>query len=829
VTDPKAAQSADHPLLTTLTLLAVSPSPASLTLPEGATMLAPASDEAAVLGFALPKAALAYAMEVRRQCGHVRAGLLIGTPTHDFIERARSIANVSEPGQMLVTLAVQDLLRDAEGGCQFHAVGAVMVSGRIERLFLATRLADMPQAQTATETALTLRFIGRRRELNALQKQVDAGRLATVYGIPGIGKSALLRRFLAEQEGRFPDGAWLVDLEQVRHPDVLLTHVGRALDISRLPGETYEDAILSALAEKQALLIFDNGHRVLPALKALVARLLHAGTQLAIVLGSRRILRLSGEIRFRLDGLENASYAEDWRAVRDYDAVALFEERAIAADPEFSITEKNAADVAHLCHRLDGNPLAIELAALKTSVLSPRQILGRLEHRFLVLKQNSGPSKLEQTLQWAYQMLSPDAKNLARNLLVFRGAFTFDWAEEVCGQGREAHHFHATFEELLDTAFVLSEANSGQAKFFRISETIRAFLAQEAKPEKAAEKAHREWCLELAKAAAEGLAGREQARWLDTLDAAFEDMRHIVSEASLPKGDVRLAIDILLACSQYFMLRNYYQEGLKLADRLSRSRGANEIAETARLLNLATGLSYYLADYRNGRLYGLRSLRLSRKLGNEEYAGRARCNLGMLAQRRGDDARARRHYLAALQLMQPGTDQYLTVIGNVLLLECTMGLLESAEARYLRAAPMIEECGDPGIQASLQLNCSHLALLQGNYGLSEQLGVRCLRTSIDLGDLFSVALATRTLLTVRARTGRGESAALMIGASKNLLAKCESQPLDLFTTQFETTCEQVRNEMGVERYQEMLMDGASLSLEQLYNLAVESASVTEAG
>ncbi|HSI73418.1 MAG TPA: hypothetical protein VK934_09590 [Fimbriimonas sp.] len=747
-----------------------------------------------------------------------KASLMLCQITDENVLRAGDLLRHVGKGQFVVTLPVQDLLRDSSSEPEFLDVGRVELRGRSERIFLVD-VGVHKEPQIEEPPAGWTPFIGRRVEFDKLSSLLTTARVVSVSGSPGIGKSGLLRRFFSEQESLFENGGWFIDFRQIRSGHFAIEAVCRAIGISKLPGESREEALVATLREKASLLILDNCQAVLPEVRKLVALLSHKCPQLALVIGSRKVPRIAGETRMRLEGLECPSFAEDWRAMKDVDAVALFVDRAAAADSQFCLSDNNAADIAQLCERLDGNPLAIELVAAKVTLLTPRQILGRLQDRFLLFKDATGENRLEETLTWSYEQLGPPARQLLGCLSTFNGSFSLDAASFVCSAiDLPEQEMMWAFEDLLDNSLITPGVTLAASKQFYITETVRSFAAKQfaSCPQRAdVERKHREWCLSFASQAARELHGPRQAEWLEAIDGAYHDLRAVINAGCLPRGDLEMASKTLLACFPYFVERSYFREGLAICEKVCTVRGVSALPQHPQVLNMAGALSFYLSDWHRCRTYAIRSIRAARNLRDPLSEGMARCTAGLAAQSIDDKRRAHREYLQALSLLRSKDEnKTLIVLGNILGLEADMRIHKSAEAHLVEAKGLMERATDLGTISSVYLNGAHLYFMRGQWAQSWDWYLRCVMAAAELKSDYSILLALRGMVPVLLAAKELEAAANLVGAVKSLQSRAESQPLDEGRV-FDSSCEELKERLGSQEYAQALLEGQSWRLDQL--------------
>jgi predicted ATPase len=394
---------------------------------------------------------------------------------------------------------------------------------------LAAELAALPADDRLRGLpADTSSFVGRRHELAELRALLDGTRLLTLSGTGGAGKTRLALELAREVEESYSGGAVVVELAAVSDPRLVPAAAAAALDVRALPGQELADALVDFLAHRTLLLVVDNCEHVLGTAATLVDRLLRAAPGLTVVATSREPLRVAGEIVFRVPSLAIPDLSETPKPddLLGFEAVRLFVDRAAAASPEFALDEANAADVARICVRLDGLPLALELAAGRLGALGPAVVAERLDDRFRVLRARShtAPTRqqtLEAALQWSHDLLEPDERLLFRRLAVFAGGFELTAVEAVCaGDGLERTEILDVLARLVEKSLVARGDVAGEGRY-RLLETVRLYARYQL--DEAGETAtiadrHAQWALDLAAPGDRPELDREEANLLAALD-----------------------------------------------------------------------------------------------------------------------------------------------------------------------------------------------------------------------------------------------------------------------------------------------------------------------
>ncbi len=459
-------------------------------------------------------------------------------------------------------------------------------------------------------------FVGRRREVSEVKRLLATSRLVTLAGVGGVGKTRLAQRVAADPPRAFPDGTWFVDLTAVRELEVLsreveesqlLAHVvAGALGLREQSARPSLEVLAGQLAGRQLLLVLDNCEHLISACAVLVGALLPTCPDLRVLATSRESLRIAGEVIFQVSPLPVPD--PDRRpALADLmtcESVALFVARAEAVLPGFSLTEDNWEAVAGICHRLDGLPLAIELASARLRVLAPYQILERLTDRFALLSgsRRAVPDR-QQTLracvEWSFELCAKQEQRLWARLAVFTGGFELDAVEGICADDElAADELLDVVAALVDRSILVCDDQVGAARY-RMLETIRAF-GQE-KLVVAGERAelrrrHRDWYQQLvARANAEWISDR-QAYWLSRLGREHPNLRAAAEFCLTEPGEAEAALRLVVSLPLlYWRVRGLFNEGRRWLDRaLAQTSGATALG--ARALLLASHLATWQGD-----------------------------------------------------------------------------------------------------------------------------------------------------------------------------------------------------------------------------------------
>ena len=406
-------------------------------------------------------------------------------------------------------------------------------------------------------------FVGRRHELAELRKRLATARLVSLVGPGGVGKTRLAVRIATDLARGFPDGAWLVELADVRDPGLVGSAVLAALDLRDQSATDPRALLLSHLRDRKLLLVVDNCEHLLEASAQLVTDLLRAAPGVRVVATSREPLSIPGEHVIPIPPLElpRAQGDEPLDRLRLNESVELFTERAAAASGRFELTISNRAAVVDVCRRLDGLPLAIELAAVRTRVLSVEQIGDRLSDRFGLLTGGGRAAlprhqTLRTTIEWSHDLLGPDERTFFRRLSVFAGRFTLDDVEPVCAfDDVPAATVLDVLSSLVDKSLVLKDDTLGIA-CFRLHETMREFAGLKTR-EAGEEEAVELRCIEHYVSGCRGTAAQARFRlvaWLGWMDAEIDNIRWVLRRCAL-RGDVARGTDLAVSVGWYWITR----------------------------------------------------------------------------------------------------------------------------------------------------------------------------------------------------------------------------------------------------------------------------------
>ncbi len=542
----------------------------------------------------------------------------------------------------------------------------------------------------------TSSLVGRDGELSTLQRVLAQARvrLVTLTGPGGVGKTRLAIAAAQSQRTSFPDGCFFVSLANITDPALVLSTIAQTFDVSEVPSQPLRASLQSFLREKVVLLVLDNFEQVLGA-GILVGELLEAAPRLTVLVTSRAPLRLRGEHEYVVRPLAvPAKPAADRTEMLHYAAVRLFLERAQAVKTDFQFDDETAAAVAEITARLDGLPLAIELAAARVKILQPQALLKRLGKSLALLTGGAHdfPSRhqtLRATIDWSYNLLEPEEKLLFARLAVFVGSWSLDAAEAVCNApGDLAVGLLDGIQSLVNKSMLQQvDGEPGEPRFTML-ETIHEYAAErlvDCDDIHDIQLQHALYFLKLAEEAEPQLTGMAQQVQLNRLDAEYENFRAALRWL-VDQREAKTALRLCNALGRFWWMRGHLREGLAWLKQVLDSDEAIEAKLRARGLYWMAILANQQGDYRAAeRSLGM-SLAISQQAQDRYATGLALNALGVVANAQGEHDRARQWYTEGLALYRDLGDQerIATLLNN-------LGFTKLIQHEYAQARELLEE------------------------------------------------------------------------------------------------------------------------------------------
>jgi non-specific serine/threonine protein kinase len=633
------------------------------------------------------------------------------------------------------------------------------------------------------------RYVGRERELTAVSGLLVTTRLLTLTGAGGSGKTRLALQVATDLLEQFAHGVWWVELAALSDPLLVPQVVASVVGVPERAGCTVTEALSEALRPRQLLLVLDNCEHLLVGSVPLIETLLRTCAQVRVLVTSREALAITGETTWPVLPLRvpDSSQPPPIGGLLTYEAVHLFVERARSVLPSFTLTPENASAVVQVCRRLDGMPLAIELAVARIRALSVEQIVARLDDAYRLLTGGS-PSALprQQTLRaavdWSYGLLSAHERAVFRRLSVFAGGFSLEAAEAICaGEPADVYDVLDVLSSLIDKSLVLMEQRLGEARY-RLLETIRQYgqdKLQECAEAATVRRHHRDWYARLAAQAESAAMEARQTSVFDRLEAEHENVRAALGW-SLEHQDAETAAQIGAAIFRFWLLRGYLSEGRRWLER-ALSGFSEKNAVRAKALNVAAILASLQDDYKTASMLAEESLELGRELAERKQTGYALYTLGRLARIEGKYERAAKFFGESLSIFRELGQKHdiALVLSGLGLTVLYLGEYERATAFCEESLALSRELGDLRGVASWLANLAIVTLARGDAERArelcdESLAIRkalgykggCAHTlailgriALDQGAYDRARVCYQESLTLRQETGEKEGIA----------------------------------------------------------------------
>jgi predicted ATPase/class 3 adenylate cyclase/Tfp pilus assembly protein PilF len=811
-----------------------------------------------------------------------RDGDYFGPP----VNRVARLLSAAHGGQVLLSLPAQELVRDQlPAGTSLRDLGEHSLKDlfRPERVFqlLAPGLpVEFPPLRTldAYRNNLPLQptpLVGREKEVTQVCDLLrrDETRLLTLTGPGGIGKTRLALQAAADLLEDFSNGTFFAPLATLTEAQLFFPAVAETLGVREIGEQPLDESLKDYLGERRLLLLLDNFEQVLGAAPA-VTELLAAAPGLKVLATSRAPLGLYGEHEFPVPPLTlpDPKRPPPLERLTQYEAVGLFVERARAVKPDFAITNESAPAVAEICARLDGLPLAIELAAARVRLLSPQAMLTRLGNRLKLLK--GGPRDLPTrqrtlrgTIDWSYELLNEDEKTLFGRLSVFSGGRTLEAIEEICDPGGDIDALEG-MESLLEKSLLRREEGAGGESRFVMLETVQEYAREKLEESGQAEeikRAHAEYFLTLAEEAELEFKGAQQKRWLERLEAEHDNMRAALSWA-LERAQAELALRLGGALGRFWWMRGHLSEGRRWLEgalamdgrvgslesramalagvgalafdqgELDRAQEAceeglellaHEATERSEVkLYLLVSLGHVALnreDYERATQLFEESLALSREKRDTWGVALSLMGQAIVSHDRGDSQRATELFEESMDLLRERRDKI-----NLAFCLNNLGMVVCSQGDLVRAAKLTEEgvvlMRELGVRGNVSLglyNLGWITLLQNDLDRAADLYEESLALAWDIGMNLIVQSDLEGFALVAGAQGAARRAAQLWGAAQ-ALHEAKGIPRDIdFLAEADVRISAVRSGMGEEAWEAAWRKGRAMTLEEAVSYALE--------
>jgi len=718
------------------------------------------------------------------------------------VNRAARIMAMAHGGQILISQAVAALVaaRIPEG-VVLRDLGEVRlrdltIAERVYQVVHPALRAEFPALRALTATphnlppALTS-FVGRERELAEVVQLLTKTRLVTLTGAGGIGKTRLSLQVAALVMNEYPDGIWLVELAALTDPRLVPQTVASVVGVKEEPGGTVVAALARFLKERKLLLLLDNCEHLVQACAELASALLQAGRGLRILASSREALHVGGEATYPVPPLPVPDAFRTFMrdTIEQFAAARLFVERALAAQPAFAITDDNAPAIAGICQRLDGIPLALELAAARVRALSVEQIAARLTDRFRLLTGGDRTAlPRQQTLRalidWSHDLLDERERALFRRLAVFAGGFTVEAAEVVgCAVDEERAVLLDFLMQLVEKSLVMLDRDSGR---YRMLETVREYAQERltvSGEAAAVRERHAAYYLDYAERQAPALFGPDQGAWLARFDLERENLLLAHEWCGASAAGAAPGLRLAHAIKPYLLTRGLPALALRMIqEALMRPGAQGRDAARSRALFDAGQTSCFMGRYEDALPVLEEGLAIAREIGDPHRIADILQPLGLALLGLGDRPRAQAAFVEALDLARrhAGRRDVAAALNALAQLHRVEGELDAAEPLYEQVVAIVREIGDRESTALALLNLAMVYI-----GRGQRAGARNALVEVDaIAREIGSKPAEQSLLEVCAGLASSEDdwarAARLFGAAEaqNALTGMHRDPAD---------------------------------------------------
>jgi predicted ATPase/DNA-binding CsgD family transcriptional regulator len=676
----------------------------------------------------------------------------------------------------------------------------------------------------------TTHFIGRQHEMDVIQRLLTTTRLLTLVGPPGTGKTRLALQIawdLAETfRETFADGIYFVSLAPISDPTMVTKTIAAAIGMAEARGQPFIGTLKHALRDSHLLLILDNFEHVLAAAPQ-VSELLSAAPHLKVLATSREPLHLYGEQEYAVPPLELPDLEHlDPEALADYESIALFMQQARAVRADFALTAENAFDVARICVRLEGLPLAIELAAARIKLLTPQTLLARLSSRLDTLTGGAHdlPARqqtLHNTIEWSCNLLNESEKTLFARLAVFRGGGSLEAIEAVCCEDLPTPVFDG-LESLVNKSLVQQkELPEGEPRFIML-EMLHEYAwkrLEESGEAQAIYSRHAAYFVELAEQAEPELRYAQQQRWFQLLKTEHENMRAVL-QWSLGDGDITLGARLAGALYLFWYARGHHIEGRQWTEQMLGRLDDVAVAVHPKLL-VSAGHLCMLYDLELAKQLFERGVHISRELGDRIYLAWSFTFMGYTMMREKEAALVvAEEGLSLFRELgyKPGIANALNIIGEIANFS---GDDQRARRAYEECLVVALETGDKRRIRFMFGNLTFLAQHEGDHQHARELAEKGLQLALEMNNNMDIVEGLADLAGPMGMTGQPEQAARLFGAWEAAMERMGAAPQPADIPELERNIAAVRAQLAPPTFAAAWANGRAMSLEQAVVFALE--------
>lgn len=596
-------------------------------------------------------------------------------------------------------------------------------------------------------------FIGREREIAEVERLLGTTRLLMLVGSGGCGKTRLALQVAAVLRDEFPDGVWLVDLAPLSDPSLVPQTVASIFGLHESGETPLANILQSFFHAKNMLLVLDNCEHLIQACAELCDVLLRACPDLKILATSREAMNIAGETTFRVPSLSllDPQQLPRIKSFAQYESLRLFVERAQAALPEFELQDANARAIAQICQRLDGMPLAIELAAARVNSIPIEEISTRLDDRFRLLTSGTRTAlpryqTLRASIEWSYNLLSNTERAVLRRLAVFIGGFTLDAVEGICIE-EDRNEILDLLSRLVQKSLVVVRLDDKPR--YRLLETIRQYAREklaESGEEDSIRDCHLNYFMNFAEAIAPKLHGPEQMQTLERLDSELDNLRAAL-EWSLGEGRAEKGLRLAAALTWFWETRGNLSEGReRISSVLVQSQHLERTAARGKAFSGGAMLAYRQSDYLVARTWANQALEVFRELGDKRGIAEAQSVLGYIAEEEGDYDTPASLYKETLALSRDADDErgIALALQNLGWVALRLGQSGIANSRFEESLAIDRRVGDKDSIAFDLSGLAEVAIRQGKLDVASRLIEESLALRREIGWTWGIGVSLGT-------------------------------------------------------------------------------------
>ncbi len=682
-------------------------------------------------------------------------------------------------------------------------------------------------------------FIGREREIEEVMRLLSTTRLLTLTGAGGIGKTRLAIQAASQLARSYPAGVWWVELAPLADGKLLPQVVAQVLGVRESPEQPLIESLKDFLHEKQAMLVLDNCEHLISACAQLAYDLLSQCAKLCVLATSREALGITGEKTFSVPTLSFPvlSHMSQLQNLKEFESIQLFVERASAIQPDLALTQENAFTVMQICHRLDGLPLAIELAAARIKMFTLQEIARRLDDRFRLLAQGSRTAlprhqTLRAAIDWSYELLSRLEQTLLRRISLFAGGFTLEAAEAVVAGGEIApSQVMELLGQLINKSLVIPHGQPGAVEETRYGmlESIRAYAREkldEADEETAIRERHLEYFASFARRAQQGIYSTEQATWFRRLDQEIENLRVAIEGEDSFASSMRQKQFVIISSLSLFWERSYRSEIVETLKKLLALDASSEpTAEKARALDVGGFLLWCSSRLPEARACLEESIQIAEKLKDDSLLVWPLMYLGWTFWGLNEYENAKycleRSLSIARSLGEEGRGAAAVAMAYLGDIPYAQGNLPEARKLYEEAILSLREIQNPSMLTPSLRRLGYVEVREGNFSQAVQLFCESLESNRQLNHQHGTVASLAGFAAIHLAKKNFEQAAILYGCVENML-RTSGQPF-MFT-------DTVEYERGVTRLKQSVDEkilsvawskGSMMTLEQAVEYALK--------